>query len=301
MTAKLFREAQRVLKEIVHKYGIAVLAAQIIATFVFPFIEVVLALVKTTWYIWLIIGVIHIILGVFATAGTAKWNEFIKLANIDQIEQEIKKTETELNEERGKVKLLYDEFDEHFHRQIAIQASLHILNKIMQDEKPGASLEDVEKLLTPLIKDRSEALGYKNKELYNIAVYIYDPNDKKLKIFFRACDNRIQRNDREWEVGVGHVGVAFAQSETIIKSNAQNDNEYSGKHSRETDNQYYASYVSSPIFNGGENKSNEIGVFVITSSRPNHFEDDDKIIVESYSFLLSLYFSGCKANEPKTA
>ena len=199
-------------------------------------------------------------------------------------------------EDEEEIRLYLGKFKEHFRRQIALQASLVILNHLLHEHKTEPSVSDLEKLISPLIKDRSETLGFRNEEYYNFVVYILDKTDKELKVFYRSCDDRIQRTDRSWSIGVGHVGIAFANNQTIIKSDSAGNPEYKSKHSKETDDKYYASFISSPIFNGYNTEKDEIGIFEITSSRPGHFEDDDKIIVDSYSFLLSLYFSGCGRN-----
>lgn len=302
MDHEIFRKIHTIISKMTKHWGGTIIVAQIVAIIVFPFIEIILALPEKTtpWQIWLIVGISHFIVGSFSIIGSIKLNDFIVLSDIDGLEQNVSKLENHLKQEEEKNRLLYDELDEHFHRQVALQTSILILKDLVRKKEVPPNSEDVEKILAPLIRGRSKVLGYKGEDYFNFCVYLINKDASKLELFFRECDDRIQRSDRKWDIGVGHVGIAFARSETIIKSDARNDSEYKGRHSLETDDKYYVSFISSPIFKGSNSRNDEIGVFVITSNRPNHYEDDDKIIVEAYSYLLSLFFSICCGGENAT-
>jgi hypothetical protein len=293
MASITFRRIKDVLKDISLHWAFTIIIAQVIVIVVFPIIEILLSLPdqKPPWHVWLIVGVLHIAIGFYSVSGSIKLNDFLSLADVNQLEEDAKNRESLLTEEKRKVEILLSEINGVFRRQVALETSLLILNRILKQKVRSPSPEDIAKLIAPLIRDRSKALGFCNDELYNFALYLYDKGDRSLKIFYRECDDRIQRHDRVWLEGVGHVGIAFARMETLVEPDTRGDNAYKGKITYETDDQYYISFVSSPIFKGESTKQDEVGALVITSSRPGHFDNDDKIIIDSYSLLLSLYFS----------
>lgn len=144
-----------------------------------------------------------------------------------------------------------------------------------------------ERVLYYWIERRTEIFWFRDGDaLYNFAVYLQaEPNI--LRVSYRNHDDRIIPSNREWRAGDGHVGASFLQGKTLTWSiptgqpipDALKSSQY-----RDEDRQYYNSMIATPIIRNGQ----PVGVFVITSSKPEQFETSlHTRIVEVISILLA--------------
>jgi hypothetical protein len=305
-----FRKAHKVISSLMLFSTSAVLGANIFATAVFPVGETILKdiiknqvatpeLANGLSVSLYIIYFLHLIFAVYSIIGVFKLKELLKLAQVDEMEQSKKQVDEELENEKTRSFTIRSQRDASVQRQLAILGSLSVLSEIIQSdvnlsekEKPK---KDVGSLLAPLIKARTEVLQFCSKDFHNFAIYCYDKTSQSLYPFYRDCDDRIERHDRVWKVGRGHVGIAFAQNRTIITGDVANNPELQEMLKddfSEKDQKFYKSFISSP-FSIVDNIGNyeQFGVFVITSSRSDHFNEDERLVAVSYSAILSMYFS----------
>lgn len=248
-------------------------------------------------YVLILIVPLHIALVVWVFQYTHHIREITRLVDVGEFDN--------LMETNRKLQVQEEELTKivemHNHRTLALCSSLMLLrtlaNSSISDDHRGAMSvqEALGKLLGPLIQYRSEALRYTENDLYNFAVYWYNKEKNLLEICFRDCDNRIVRHDRAWKPGEGHVGFAFVNCKTIISSDVTQDSMYQAVLGLESDKEYYASFVSSPILDPScsdtDKEKRAIGVFVVTSSRSGHLTKEDEKFIDSYSQLLAVFFS----------
>jgi GAF domain-containing protein len=144
-----------------------------------------------------------------------------------------------------------------------------------QDPITREELHDaISDVLTSVTDLREEIFGFKGAK-YNLSVYLYSPKKSRLVPFFRNMDDRLARNDREWQPGIGHVGFCFLHQETIISEDISKSPELARDNAR-GDEATYRSMCSTPIFSLSNDPSvSEVrGVFVVTSSAPNQFSQE---------------------------
>jgi len=165
-----------------------------------------------------------------------------------------------------------------------------------EDDDPTNDLEQgIELVLNSCVTFRSDIFGFRAKDLYNFAVYLYCEDEDILRVAWRKCDSRIDRKDREWKPGEGHVGLCYARKSEIFSNNVPDSDEL--ERDEPEDDEKYVSMVSIPIFRSGDfpisrsshsgvdQDAEPLGVFVVTSSAPNQFDEEIH-----KSFLLSLSF-----------
>ncbi|OHU91856.1 MULTISPECIES: GAF domain-containing protein [Pseudoalteromonas] len=153
-----------------------------------------------------------------------------------------------------------------------------------------------------LISIEKEALfSYSSDSLYNIALYNYDFNSKKLKVLVRDCDNRLQKRNREWSPGHGHVGLAFLHKRIKICPDITLSNELMNYSDSDTDNSRYRSFFSIPILRcdddgKAENGKLPFGVLVLTSAKAEQFrEDRDLQFLSTIVKFLAIYLAAAEA------
>ena len=106
--------------------------------------------------------------------------------------------------------------------------------------------------------------------MYNFAVYLKNSDDE-LVCEFRQCDDRIVRKNRSWKKGLGHIGMCFTREATQFCQNAASEPSTTNDQvSRPEDDSYYRSIIAEPIMVNGE----VIGVFIVTSSQADQFQED---------------------------
>lgn len=284
-----FRKAHKAFKELGSFSVILVLFSQLVSTTLFPFVEAhIRQLNNVDPSLLNLVYALHVVFAGYAVLGVVKIKDFILAVGVDDIEQNLKKANEDLGFEKEKNAQLTTMLGQ----LGAVQGGLSVLHEILSRHENGAATqEEVAGLLAPLVQLRSEVMGFTNSEMYNFAVYIADKKRQQLHLFYRACDDRIEKHNRSWPIGVGHVGVAFARKAPIISVDASKEADITGEFPHETDKVYYASFICAPI-NGSTGQANEpVGVFVITSSRPGHLNQAYQMVAESFALVLSSYFA----------
>jgi hypothetical protein len=153
---------------------------------------------------------------------------------------------------------------------IATRLSLIGIEKVEQ-EKIQEIHSKIGIVLDTWIQNRSDIFGFDEGDAkYNFAVYLATNKDT-LDLFFRQCDDLIVRRNRLWKKGVGHIGVCFAREATQFCQDAALASPTTNEQvARPEDDTYYRSIIAEPITINGE----VIGVFIVTSSQADQFQED---------------------------
>jgi len=136
---------------------------------------------------------------------------------------------------------------------------------------PNIKKQDIyESLISYLNQFRQELFNFSGQALYNFAIYEFNYESKKLEIAYRIHDDRLDTKGRSWGIGMGHVGMSFAQRRSMICNDAAESSELSMS---DSDLVNYSSFISTPIGKplSSDNEPDPYGVLVITSSEPNQF------------------------------
>jgi GAF domain-containing protein len=240
------------------------------------------------WVMVFVYG-LHAALATYTIVATHHVKNFSSIVRLDEIAENISQGDTEREKLDRTNKSQDAQIAVLFNRSASVLGALSVLQGFLQDEQTKeAKPEHVESLLAPLIRLRSEALGFTADDMHNFVVYVPEGPQGDLSIFYRKCDDRIERTDRVWKRGHGHVGLAFIQRKTIISSDLAAMKELLDE-GLPSDSKFYASYISAPIFD--RQAEDPIGVLVMTSSRSGHFTQEHKMLAESYAVILSTYLS----------
>lgn len=144
-------------------------------------------------------------------------------------------------------------------------------------------------LIWPLVSLRDDLFGYESDSLYNIALYQHKKSQDLLVCKARFCDDRINRRDRPWKPGMGHVGLAFVQGEVKFCNDVESSSEL--KTEKVDGKIIYRSFVSVPITRIGHSEV-PYGVLVLTSRHANQFDiDKDQVFLIVLSKLIGLYYT----------
>ena len=81
--------------------------------------------------------------------------------------------------------------------------------------KVGAASDRLNALLVLIAELRGPLFGFEQRDRWNIAVYVPRENGD-LEAIARQVDQNIERHDRVWPPGEGHVGAAWKQENTLI-------------------------------------------------------------------------------------
>lgn len=163
-------------------------------------------------------------------------------------------------------------------------------NTFSEDELEKFVNEFIETIIKYLSKNRETLFGYESKSRYNIALYIYDPNEEQLVVQARHCDDRIDRKDRPWKAGFGHVGLTYLHKELKICPDIHKSSEL--KITNSSDKINYCSFISVPILTYHEDSTENdcLGVLVLTSALPEQFSlARDKDFLQNISSLIAIY------------
>lgn len=261
---KLFKRTNiRITAFQVWAAALAPLVEGLLITNLFPF-------KSSQWYLYLIFLVIastHVYASIHVgQAATAEFHYFDF--------QDLYKQYNVLSNEHYKLKSSLKTFK---YISNSIHLSLVALEKIYAQDKKISSEETkrgFKAILWPLIQFREHIFDFKSGAFYNFAVFLYDENDKKLKVFYREHSKRLKPKKRSWKVGRGHVGLCFAQKDIKISPDIMKSHELATD-IQPQDDLYYRSMVSIPINKIGDSRSTDIdpyGVIVITSSHTNQFD-----------------------------
>ncbi|WP_409161594.1 GAF domain-containing protein [Pectobacterium sp. B2J-2] len=140
-----------------------------------------------------------------------------------------------------------------------------------------------------LSSKREVLFGYKSESKFNIALYLYDSSSDLLTVKARLCDDRLQKRNRSWKSGFGHVGLTHLHKEIKICPDITKSSEL--KSDDDNDNINYRSFLSVPIMSPDKTPADEcIGVLVLTSADANQFKiDRDGDFLLTFSYLLTIY------------
>ncbi len=210
----------------------------------------------------IIISIIHIIL-LFLLVSTEKpLSQF--LVEFDLQEQELKIHQAERD--------ILESYSHTF--RTALNSSLLSLVGIETVANEGVveAEEIFRDILDPWIQSRTDIFWfYDGDAMYNIAVYLFNSEAEILEVCFRQCDDRIQPQNRRWEQGVGHIGLCYARGENVFCEDITNALLTTNSEiERPEDKIYYKSIIVEPIKVEEQKK----GVFIVTSSKPNQFDED---------------------------
>lgn len=293
----LYRQAHKVLASINNASILVLIVLQVFILAV-PYLRDYIKPIDTEGKLTFVLMCLHLLLGSISIYISYKIKDLIRLTKLDQIEQECESYKLKVSEQQAFIARLAS-------YPFALQWSITILNEIIHDNsKIKNTKEGIEKLLEPLVQARASILGYQGDDLYNIAVYLFNDKSGELEILYRTNDNRIVTHGRNWKPPFGHVGYAYATNTLLITSNFPEESILSEDTRFSSDKEYYASFISAPI-PGVHNDGNPLGVLVITSSRSDQFDKEDKelySLIVNYSMILSVYFLaviGSKKNSYK--
>jgi hypothetical protein len=159
------------------------------------------------------------------------------------------------------------------------------------EEDLNAHVEEfIETIIKYISKNRETLFGYESRSRYNIALYVYDPDTEKLEVVTRHCDDRIDRKDRSWKPGFGHVGLTYLHKELKICPDISKSSEL--KITSHADKLNYCSFISVPIltYREGETDNDCLGVLVLTSALPEQFSvSRDKDFLQNISAIIAIY------------
>ena len=177
--------------------------------------------------------------------------------------------ETELEETKETAKAQADFAGTFSKACLAANASLSVIRE--RSVSTGFRLQEtLDLLLKPWVELKEEIFWYRERgDLYNLAVYLCVGD--QLVVQWREHDDRIVTRNRPWAIGVGHVGICFANRHTIVSP----DSGVAGVRDLlsvdgDEDLKNYRSLLSSPIQVGED----FAGVFVVTSSRADQFDPE---------------------------
>lgn len=119
---------------------------------------------------------------------------------------------------------------------------------------------------------RDSLFGFVASDRWNLAIYQWDTALSSLRVVARRHDPRIDRRDRVWQSGEGHVGATWAKSDVLVAADLTVTSAWSNP--ADTDSENYRSAVAVPL--GYEPRW---GVLVVTSDRLDHFRDLGQIEV----------------------
>jgi hypothetical protein len=233
--------------------------------------------------IWIIIVIIfHIYVAWIVLSYTSEYGKLFYLIDIQKHQDEYNNA---LNKIKTNEALYRISSAQQLVTQAALVACLSLLYEKITD------IKEVDRILSILFKERSSALGFHGDEYYNIALYIYNPETNLLEEKWRKADDRMILHHRNWEPGEGHTGLAFREKKRVYyaKDLTKESTSDIGK-SYETDKQYYRSILSIPIPHDASTPS---GILNITSSKPDHFSENDRNFGITIANILSIFVSKC--------
>ncbi len=202
--------------------------------------------------------------------------------------------------------------DNSYRKSHAQRTALHFSNEAMWQlvQEPNDNLsDDISKLLDPLVLLHEDAFGFREKELCNFTLFVYNPNTEKLEIKWRRIneerliDLEQERLDRDFSPDQGYVGGSFRMGKPWIVPNVENvdrdgliEDDY-----RDRDLLLYPSFMSIPVRYLATD-STATAILIITSSRVNHFvaEEFDHLC-SAYQSILCTYFLQRRLTRSRTA
>ena len=179
-----------------------------------------------------------------------------------------------------------------------LKVNSHIKELMNKKKEDGFNIDELDKYIDDFIltivnylsKHRETLFGYESKSRYNIALYVYEQEHEQLVVASRVCDDRIDRKDRAWKAGFGHVGLTYLHKELKICPDINKSSEL--KITSSADKINYCSFISVPIltYREGDSENDCLGVLVLTSALPEQFSlQRDKDFLQNISSLIAIY------------
>ena len=281
-------EIEEQVKDFVSKKDWLIKVIQLCVIILFPILEAIILQFKdslSTSWLWLVLlaplALIHLTLGiVILTLPLTIEKFYFDYKELDELSD-----------------TLLDEMLQNSYIARAINLSLISLIEFIDQTKEHDEIsieeitENVSNILSPIINLREYTFNFKLASYHNFAVYLISNEDGGiLKLFYRSVDDRIERHDRSWKPGQGHVGICYANAQIMICMDTLNSSELSGT-LIDSDRDYYRSMASTPIFKKLASKEVR-GVFVVTSSLPDQFNQEvHDPLLSIISTILSIYFN----------
>lgn len=289
---------------------------RVCATVVFPIVLAVLLRMVLEddaslwlWGIFLLLIVTQI---GFAYLSTIYWKGAPTYYDFEQLrrnhETDVEQLEQSCAKEKRAIRKRFERTAAKFDRTLQMQEALNYATAMLgraealvsEDGEQDNDVEQVIALVLSLcISLRAEIFSFQSEDFYNFAVYLYDSDAENLQVAWRECDPRIQRQDRRWTPGNGHVGLCFVQKRVLFSNNVPESDEL--EQDEPEDEEKYVSMVSIPIFwsddfpdnhsgsSDAKHDAEPLGVFVVTSSATDQFDEElHKGFLLSLSFHLSL-------------
>lgn len=140
------------------------------------------------------------------------------------------------------------------------------------------------RLLQLIVAHRGALLGYRDGDRYNFVVYRRE--EERLVPFVRCAHPLIPTHGRSWNVGQGHVGLAVAEGRLLVSGDIRHTQAWVPSEARATDGDHYVSAVSVP-FSYRTSTDDPEGVFIVTSSRLDHFQNPRQVEVLTIGTLVN--------------
>jgi GAF domain-containing protein len=265
-TISFISQFQKQLKGLVfiHKF------LQVIVGGILPIIEAIIVNRATDstnqnasyfWILLVIVGLVHLVFLIILVSTDTPLPQF--LIEFDQLTDELAYAEAS----QAGLEIYNNTLRSAI---IATRLSLIGIEKVEQEK-----IQEIDKkigiILDTWIQNRSVIFWFDEGDAkYNFAVYLATSKNT-LDLFFRQCDDRIVRRNRSWKKGLGHIGMCFArEANQFCQDAASEPSTTNDQVSRPEDDSYYKSIIAEPIMVNGE----VIGVFIVTSSQADQFQED---------------------------
>lgn len=132
---------------------------------------------------------------------------------------------------------------------------------------------------------RRELFGFSSDDLYNFCYYALESN--MLVPGPRCTDPRIAVKNQRWPVDRGFVGSPLREERVIVCGDVQAGGLWIKSHGRiQADRERYKSAIGIPIYE--RDTKEHAGVFVVTSSRMDHFVDEEQPSVKAAEAVAKL-------------
>ncbi len=143
--------------------------------------------------------------------------------------------------------------------------------------------EAAQRLLDYVGEKKGNLLGFTEDDVHNLMLYRREGD--QLVPGPRVSHSRIQKRNRVWHVGEGHVGLAVSENAPLVSGDMRQTSGFrSTEGSEESDAHNYVSSISIPLYLTG-NTAHPDGALIVTSSRVDHFTELDQFEVLTATML----------------
>jgi hypothetical protein len=154
---------------------------------------------------------------------------------------------------------------------------------IWQGQAELGGRELLDKVLAVATTYRAQLFDFEPDDRWNFVVHKRDGD--LLRVYSRRHHPEIITRDRSWPIGEGHVGLA-ARGELLVSPKLQAVEGWRSQYP--SDEEYYVSGISAPIYPRRDPEAEPIGVLTITSDRPDHFRFKEQVEVLTAQSLASI-------------